>query len=233
MVPEFKRIVCLANSRKMAGRCIAGREWNEEQKVGKWVRPVSARDNQEVSEYERQYEDGSDPRVLDIIDIPVLNPQPKNFQTENWLLDPDYYWEKAGKLTPYDLSEFVDISTPLWIDGQSTYHGRNDKIPLESAKSVSDSLRLVHVEQLNLSVFKPGEAFGNSKRRVQGHFRHADTGYKLWVTDPVYEQEYLAKLDGTYEIGECYVTISLGEPYDEACYKLIAAIIPAELGVKL
>ena len=57
---------------------------------------MSARDTEEVSEWERQYEDGSDPRVLDVIDVPVLNPQPRDYQQENWLLDPDSYWKESG-----------------------------------------------------------------------------------------------------------------------------------------
>lgn len=225
---DLKRIVCLANSRKLSGRCIAGREWSEDHVAGSWVRPVSERENQEVSEYERQYEDGSDPRVLDIIDIPVLEPQPQDYQTENWLLDPGFYWEKVGVVSKRDLPELADPIAPLWIVGQSTYHGRNDRIWLESADSVSHSLRLIHVDGLSLEVFKPGEAFGNSKRRVQGQFTHRGTEYRLWVTDPVYDRAYLSKLDGTYEIGECYLTISLGEPHEGWCYKLIAAIIRAE-----
>ena len=48
-----KRIVCLANSRKLSGRCVAGRVFDGHE-VGEWVRPVSARQNEEVSEYERQ-----------------------------------------------------------------------------------------------------------------------------------------------------------------------------------
>ena len=82
-----KRVVCLANSRKLAGRCVAGRKWIDG-RPGGWIRPVSNRENQEVSEYERQYEDGSDPRVLDIVDVPLLEPRPLDHQTENWLLDP-------------------------------------------------------------------------------------------------------------------------------------------------
>ena len=62
---------------------------------------------------------------------------------------------------------------------------------------------------------------------MQGRFRHADRKYALWVTDPGYERIYLAKPDGTYDLGGCYVTVSLGEPYQDACYKLIAAIIAA------
>lgn len=39
------------------------------------------------------------------------------------------------------------------------------------------------------------------------------------------ERQYLAKLDGSYEIGECYITISIGDLFEDAHYKLIAAII--------
>ena len=218
-----KRIACLANSRKLHGRCIAGREWLEGH-PGRWIRPVSAREHQEVSEYERQYEDGSDPRVLDVIDVPVIEPCPENYQSENWLLDPEYYWEKVGRLSWFDLPLLADRESPLWIDGYGTYHGQNDKIPLELAGSVGDSLRLIHVDGLQLSVFKPGEAFGNMKRRVQGRFMHVGRRYALWVTDPVYERQYLAKLDGDYQIGESFLTISLGEEYEGAFHKLVAAI---------
>ena len=71
----------------------------------------------------------------------------------------------------------------------------------------------------------PGEAFGIPKRRVQGRFVHAGREYALWITDPMYEKRYLAKLDGRYRIGECHLTISLGELYQGAFYKLVAAII--------
>ena len=144
---------------------------------------MSARENQEVSEYERQYEDGSDPRVFDIIDIPVLEPQPKDYQTENWLLDPKYYWVKVGRASSFDLPAITDPVEPLWIDGFSTYHGRNDKIPLDADSLPTSSLRLLHAINLKLAVFKPGEAFGNAKRRVQGQFTHLGTRYALWVTD--------------------------------------------------
>ena len=222
-----KRVVCLANSRKLVERCVAGREWIEGRGAGDWVRLVSDRETQGVSAYERQYEDGSDPQVLDIIDIPLLEPRPRDHQTENWLLDPVCYWEKAGRLSSFDLLALQDPGAPLWIDGFSTYKGRNDTIPIAAIDSVSDSLRLIRVDRLELVVCWPGEAFGNNKRRVQGRFRFAGSTYGLWVTDPRYERMYLAKLDGTYQLGECYLTISLEEPFRGSCYKLIAAVIKA------
>ncbi len=222
---EVKRIVCLANARKLVGRCVAGREWSAGNGVGGWVRPVSERQGQEVSEYERQYEDGGDAGLLDIIDVPLKRPRPESYQSENWLLDPEHYWEKVGSYSPLELSALVDPIEPLWIDGHSTYNGRNDKIPVDAKGEIHTSLRFVSVERLVLRVFAPNEAFGNSKRRVQGWFVHSGRNYALWVTDPIYERGYLSKLDGTYGIGRCHLTIGLGEPYEDAIYKQLAAII--------
>lgn len=226
-----KRIVCLANSRKLNGRCVSGIEVTEGRRVG-WVRPVSAREHEEVSEYERQYQDGSDPRVLDVIDVPLIAPKPKDYQQENWLLDPDAYWQRVQRLMWDDLLPLADPAGPLWLNGDSTYNGMNDRIALALATTLRSSLQLVRVDRLTLSVFKPGEAFGNPKRRVQGRFRHAGADYHLWVTDPVYERAYLAKQDGDYRIGESFVTVSLGEPHNGYCYKLIAAIIERDGGPK-
>lgn len=218
-----KRIVCLANARRHSGRCIAGREWDGN-RPGNWIRPVSDREGEEVSEDECRYENGRDPQVLDIIDVPLLSPKPNNHQQENWLLDSDR-WAKVGVLSQDRLQQLVDPVTSLWIDGNRTYRGLNDQVPLARAKSLDSSLRLIHVDRVQLSVFRPGEAFGNPKRRVQGRFLYARQEYALWITDPVYERKYLSEPDGEYEIGESFLTISLGEPFNEACYKLIATVI--------
>ena len=167
-----KRIVCLANSRKLNGRCVAGIEFTKDS-AGAWIRPVSDRDHGEVSAYERRYENGDDPQVLDIVDVPLRNPIPKAYQQENWLLDPDEYWVKVGRATWNDLGQLVDSSEPLWINGHSTYDGLNDKVPLSLANGLNSSLWLVHAASMTLSVFNYGEAFGNAKRRVQGKFRYS------------------------------------------------------------
>lgn len=223
-MPRTKRIVCLANSRKLSGRAIAGVEWDGE-RGGGWCRPISDREGGDVSEYERQYDDGSDPKLLDIIDVPVIRHQAEGYQTESWLLDPERYWEKAGEYAATRLNRLADPESPLWIDGFSTYNGLNDKIPEALLVRLSSSLRLIQVDAVELHVYKPGEAFGSRKRRVQAHFAYAGQAYSLWVTDPGYERRYLAKLDDTYALGECFLTVSLGEPYGGACYKLVAAII--------
>lgn len=219
-----KRIVCLANSRKLSGRCVAGREWDGKQ-AGAWVRPVSGREHEEVSEKEREYEDGSDPKVLDVIDIPLVEARPKTFQQENWLINDRAYWVRAGRVSWSDLKKFEDRPGLLWINGHSTNAGLNDRIPLPDASVLRNSLHLISLPEVELVVFAPGADFGNPRRRVQARFEFRTDRYWLWVTDPVIERAYLAKVDGTYRLGDCYLTVSLGEPKDEYCYKLVAAII--------
>lgn len=222
---EIKRLICLANSRKLSGRCVAGKELLARRKIGKWIRPVSDRETQEVSEYDRQYENGSDPKVLDIIDVPMRKRNPDGYQSENWLIEDTEYWEKCGSWPTTELRKLVDHVESLWINGYSTVQGENDRIPVNLSDELVDSLFFLHVDQLDLKVFAPGEAFGNSKRRVQGKFVSRGESYAFWVTDPVYEKKYLRMSDGTYSLGMCFLTVSLGEPYRGSIYKLIAAII--------
>lgn len=219
-----KRIVCLANSRKLQGRCIAGREIVSG-RPGAWIRPVSDRPHEEVSEYERQYEDGSDPGVLDIIDVPLREPRPSGCQQENWLLDPNEYWVRGGRFSWANLEQLADNSGTLWINGYHTFNGQNDQIPLDQTATIGNSLKLVRVGAVRLSVFTSGGVFGPSKRRVQARFRFGKDDYALWVTDPIIERAYLARENGEYRLGESYLTISLGEPFNDYCYKLVAAVI--------
>lgn len=218
-----KKIICLANSRKLNGRCVAGIEMVNDAPGG-WIRPVSGREHGEVSEADRRYEDGGDPALLDIIDIELRDAHPESHQQENWLIDETIYWGKSGIATLDHLDALVAPAAPLW-GGNSTYHGMNDRITPAEAEASGRSLILVHAPNLTINVFKPGADFGNPKRRVQGRFAWAGLQYGLWVTDPVVEQQYLALPDGEHQLGACFLTISIGEEHEGACYKLIAGVI--------
>ncbi len=173
-----------------------------------------------MSRHERQYKNGSDPGVLDVIDVPVLNEKPKYFQQENWLLDPDYYWKRVRRMTRDTLHDLVDPAASLWVNGYRSTNGMNNRIPDSIANVLNSSLRLIRVDRLDLDVGQ-----WNNQRRVRGRFRCGGTNYWLWVTDPVYKRKYLRRPDGSYQIGESYLTISLGESFLGYAYKLIAAII--------
>ena len=220
-----KRIVCLANSRKQKERCIAGKELLADGSPGGWVRPVSDREDEAVNESERQYEDGDEPRVLDVVDVPLLKARPKGYQQENWLLDPSQRWKRIHQIGPDALQDFAEPAEPLWVNGYHTNHGRNDRVPLDPAKSLDSSLRLIRVSALELDVFAPRVDIGDFKRRIKGRFQYVGEEYRLWVTDPVYEEIYLNRPNNSYALGNCFLTVSLGEPYQGYAYKLIAAII--------
>ena len=192
---------------------------------GAWIRPVSDRPTEEVSEYERQYEDGSDPRLLDIVKVPLIEAKPKTFQSENWLLDSNSYWVREGALPVRQLNELIDSPPTLWLNGYHTGAGHNDRVPQSLADTLDTSLYLLQIYQLDLRTFAPGAGFGNPKRRVQGIFKYHGVQQQLWVTDPIIEREFLAQPDGIHSVGACFMTVSLGEPHDGYCYKLIAALI--------
>lgn len=225
-MPIVKRIVLLANSRKLSGRCLAGKERIREENRWSWIRPISDRPSEELSEDERQCQDGSDPRVLDVIDVPLREARPKAYQAENWLIEPDFYWVRVGTATWNNLAVLADEPPTLWSNGSHTFHGDNDRVAESEAATFDRSLYLIHLDAVKLHVFAPGAAFNNPKRRVQAAFSTKGVDYRVWVTDPLIERIYRAGQDGEFEIGECFATISLGEPNkDGFCYKLVAALI--------
>ncbi len=219
---EHKRIVCLANSRKSGGRCIAGKEFPA---PGIWVRPVSARPTAELSDHERAYASGELPRLLDVIDVPVLSPAPHTFQAENIQIHPERCWSKAGTLPFHHLAAFVDSREPLWSPGYSTGYGSNDRVPLEMAATFHDSLRLIQPEKLVVRVRTEGKEIDEPKRRVRAAFRHCGDFYNLVVTDPDTEVFFFAKPDAEYRFPVAFLCISLGEPLGNWCYKLAASLL--------
>lgn len=217
-----KTIVCFANSRKTAGRCIAGKEW-QNGKPGEWVRPVSSRPTHEVSEEERRYENGHDPQLLDILRVPCDAHQPLPHQCENHVIDPGYYWAKHEHLSWSDIHGWLDNPVDLWGLGQSSYAGLNNRVAV--GQEDGTSLYLVSAERLRLLVGRKAPEYPDSKRAVRGEFVYRGATYRMDVTDPVVERNFLARDDGQYDISSPVLCISLGDPYQGYFYKLIAAVL--------
>jgi hypothetical protein len=226
-VTYSKTIVCLANSRKYCGRCIAGKEVLAAG-FGKWVRPVSVRPTGEISDEERLYKDGREPGILDIIEIPMICPAPMLYQTENHVIDAGRPWSKTGTLRVQDLGHLLDHPATLWSNGRSAYNGLNDRVSQEEASGFDTSLCLIEPEGLTISVHVEGAGVGGSfgQRRVRAHFEYSGVPYILAVTDPITERAFLRKANGDYVLASAMICVSLGEPFaDGYCYKVVAAII--------
>ncbi len=219
-----KTLLCLANSYKTSGRCLAGVEVCQDGTL-QWIRPVSAREHGEISEQERMYADGTDPRVGDILEIPLLRTSRHPFQSENHLIDPHRHWVFSRRAVERDIQRCQDDSgRPLWRNGSSSTYGKNDRVRENLAMPNEGSLRLIKVDQLEVRLELETNRYG-SKRKLRGAFVHAGVQYVLGITDPQLRRRYFFGPDGRYQIGPAYLCISLGDPWDGFAYKLIATVI--------
>lgn len=222
----FERIVLLANSRKYSARCLAGICLSES-KYGVWIRPVSDRTGEALSEFERLYVNKAEPAVLDIVDVPLIKPNPHSCQVENWLISDSRHFRKLGELSWSDTLRLAEHPESLWLNGWHTYLGVNDEIPTEYAQNLPNSICLIHVSALDLHVTTN---YTGDDIKIYASFIFNEVTYKLSVTDSVCENWCRNNGFGDYSTGECLLTISLGEPFiknnGNSCqYKLVAAII--------
>src|SRR3984893_15000601 len=106
-MPYSKTIVCLANSRKLTGRCVAGKEWDG-LSIGACYRPVSGKDRGELTAERWYRRTWRDPQLLDLIEVGLLRPRPSGCQTEYNLVDTNVRWRLTGRLTARQLLPALD-----------------------------------------------------------------------------------------------------------------------------
>ena len=226
---SIETIVCLANSRKISGRCVAGKRTGD----NSWFRPISNRAGHEISELDRRYSDGKTAQLLDVIEIPCIEERPHGHQSENVLIDDRFYWEKKGNASWDDVLELVDPAADLWANGFSAYYNRNNRVPDGLIDEDDGSLRLIELDEMVLHAGPKAPDFGDMKPIVRASFNYRGQHYKLDVTDPEYERACLEKGAGEYRIPSVVACISLSEPHtnqngETFAYKLVASIITRE-----
>ena len=134
-----KTILCLAASRKHGGYCIAGKDI----KTGEWIRPVSSRPDEEISNNECTMRNGTQATLLDIIEIPLLREIPSSYQSENHLIDPSGKWMKKGEGTWKKAKESIDDhSGPLWLNQDASFGYLNNRVNASAVAKLDNSLML-------------------------------------------------------------------------------------------
>lgn len=220
-----KTIVCLANSRRKLGRCIAGREFTSKG-FGAWLRPVSSVPSRELSKRDRCFENGDEPEVLDLITIQMKEKTPEGHQQENYLIDDEWYWEKKGEVSWKKLQNAVeDPEGPLWSNNFSSMYGLNDRVPECDLNSVSRSLFLLRPQNLRLIKDREGGFKAPPKMKVRAWFKISGKSYGLTVTDPLIEKQFQSKSEGEYPWEDAIICVSLGEVFSGYAYKLVASVI--------
>lgn len=220
----YKTIVCLASSRKMSKRCVAGKEIINKQLTHNWIRPVSRKETGELSEIEIILKDGKGPKLLDVVKIPFIQHQSHAYQTENYLIDHRQAWIKQSTLPASLLPDLCDDVDSIWINGYHSSHGKNDKMPLELVtENLDTSLLFIKPDSLTINVYTDKY---RSNKKVRANFTYKNQDYRLSVTDLAIELNYETKADGNYPITDnVYLCLSLSEPFNGECYKLVAGII--------
>ncbi|KON82646.2 hypothetical protein PA01_01090 [Azoarcus sp. PA01] len=109
------------------------------------------------------------------------------------------------------LLDLVDVESPLWMNGDQSVHGWNDRVPeCVAAQSIRSSLRLVRPQWLRFEMdYNRYTTFA-----LRAAFGWAGHEYRLCVTDELAVARWHARLmDG--ESGHCdaLLTISLGLPF--------------------
>ena len=139
----YKEIICLANSRKLGNRCIAGKDV----KTHKWIRPVSSRDTGELRLFQIRYDNREIPKILDIIKIPFNQEKSEFCQPENELISMGK-WAKLGIYPKNELDILCDETPTLW----KNFSYYNDKIAEDYIKKhgVKSSLLLIKPESAEL-----------------------------------------------------------------------------------
>lgn len=219
---QITKIVCLANSRKYSGRCVAGKEILPAA-IGGWIRPIGETATGELSLSEIILRTGSEPGLLDVIALKVGEEERKHaYQPENRFCGGG--WELDGTLPRSKLSDLADEVDHLWINGYHSHNGINDRMPVELVEqNVVSSLLFVPADDLHIIVGKDVRGL----KKIWADFRHKGIKYRLHVTDPVIEADYMTRNFGRYLVDDPgpHLTVSIGEPFEGFCYKLAAAVV--------
>lgn len=228
-------IICLANSRKHSGRCVAGVRTN-----GKgWMRPVSVAPEGVLQERHYTLDDTSEAQIFDVIRIPCDKPRPQPHHPEDWLIRPETWELSTRRLS----EEHIALLKASLAPGPELLGDLEDRIvypATEGGEIVAGSLALVQPENLHFVV----KARKTGERQVRVMFELAGAPYNLAITDVEWEPRLRSQEIGTYTLADFGVppsetpllTISLSEPLlseiaaENRCYKLVAALFLAPAG---
>jgi hypothetical protein len=216
-------LLILANSRKLGGRCVAGVDATTRE----WIRPVSAQPDGTVSVHRCRLNTGDDAALLDVVRMEVGVPRPEKYQPENRVLG-DEPWHLVQVVEPDEAHLVLD---PLLTRHGELLGNSEERIAAATFATVPAAASLVLIEPADIQWIVT-TTFGG-RRQIRAWFRHDNRGYSLPVTDPIWVSRLGALAVGAHpraaanvqEDERLVLTVSLGEPLDGYCYKLVAGVI--------
>lgn len=219
-------IICLANSNKYNGRCIAGIRAD-----GKgWIRPVAETSHGQLYPNHYRLQDGSHPTVLDVLRIGLESHNPLPHQAENWRIA-DSPWKLICRPLP---QRFMRVLRTSLCAGPNLFGDRSHRIAYREfeARPACRSLTLVAPTGLEWSI----ERKEFNPKQPRARFTLGDAYYDLPVTDPQWIDAFRELDYGLHPECACglrayeklFLTISLTETFEQDgfCYKVVAGLVP-------
>lgn len=213
MITKF---ICLANSFKEGGRCLAGIELDGNSNPilvdgrPKWIRPVCNTPHGEVPNHI------AEPfQILNIIQIDVTGNQPQGYQSENVTFN-EATIRTVGNYNRNELANLCDNRNLIFAN-------RGKAVSQEAITNLNHSLLLVRTNQFEV-IEKTYEDTPNKKQQ-RLVFSYNGNQYDFPITDPLFLHRYQSNPDFMEPYNEAFISVSLGVVWKDWYYKLVAGII--------
>ena len=212
-MPEIE-MLCIANSRKYGGRCVAGVRRDDKS----LIRPVSDTEHGSLNESACQLDNGHPVQQLDVVRVGLSGHDPRPHQPENWIVT-DRPWKLERQLT---LREAANVLEPLVVEGPDLFGTSTDRVTWDEIQESDLQASLAIVKAVAPTFcWKQRDP---TQRRAK--FDLDGVPYELPIT---FDFPYPAEGEPIHRSqASWYFTISLGEPFAKQggdCFKLIAGAI--------
>lgn len=220
-----KYFICLANSYKRNGRCIAGVEVNISQdyhwKIVRnndgsphWIRPIDQHTEYgEILEGEARYIP-----LLSVVKLSEIIPCPHESHSE----DVNYMHMIAIGMIKKNREVLEQLVDNVHFD---VFYTKELAISPEVYAKGNYSLMMIHPENIQFQ-----EDFTKNRARYRMLFSYHGTNYDFSITDPVFYEQTALQPKLLSSLKDVYLTLSIGLEYEGRHHKLIAGlIIPSDM----
>jgi hypothetical protein len=215
------QFICLANSKKYSGRCLAGIEVRRDE-AGKfhlvrdeaggvrWVRPVSHAEHGEVPIKEVEHLE-----LLDIVECDMAAPCPQGYQSENFFYEGKRF-EKVGHLN----ARFENLDQLAEHQATALLGNQRKSISDAEADALGQSIVLVKAAAATFRLYE-------KRAQLRAVFEWAGKQYDLPVTDIVFHLRWIDEPDVLAGKQHIYLCVSLAISLEGQHYKLVAGVLGA------
>lgn len=215
-----KYFICLANSYKRGGRCIAGVEIVSDNSGGwkpvrnddgrpRWIRPIAKTTYGEIPNFVAE---GIE--LLSVVKLKDVVPCPEQAHVENVYYSRMEQCDYNISLEPSILNQLIDNKH------QSIFHNRGRAVSAEMLMGINYSLMLIHPDKA--SAYRD-ENREKSKNRMK--FTYYCVEYDFPITDPSFLEEFKREPERYDNIPDVYLALSLGLEFEGWHHKLVAGVI--------